>query len=1218
MRHKQTPRLATIALTASWLASSASAQDGLGDARAIMPVVMLVVDTSGSMERVPVTEKVPECSILKPGEKNRWTGALEALTGTFPGYRCDAENRSGVGYTPSDYDYGYYLPHIVPEPAVLAAQTNDGVLDSLQASAKFGLMTFDGQPTYNGGDALIPLSDAKTTYLSRIGDTDPGPGSAVGAVYTGGSSGLYSYGTMKRLSFPKCVTDYGMNLGARGPGAPSGGLVSVGSSDDGNVVRGINADVQEALLSVRPYGGTPIAAVLDDLRYWLQNSPDLSYTPASGTTPAVGDPFSECRDKYALLLTDGAPDSMFRDTRYKCNSLDYAGGTAEGIGADLCAPDSGGTAKCECPYDRERDIAQSIVAFHDIEANASDKKEHDKLDRLFVVAFDVTDPDALDALDVIALAGNPDVNLAPLPANPTHAQLLAYAEDARADRVATTEQLRSKLISRIFDGGREKATSRTTPITIDGNAGSFVAAASSFEVRAGFKANSLPDVPWEGVLERSEILCKGTAIEYARETVAGLDDNKDKFHVALKAQSALGNRKVYTLKGSTVTLNVTSARGTLLGSLTDTLDTALRPAPLLSVAAYDGSTLGGGVSGVDANPPRAFVVDPFTTSSTLSPSFFGDADGNLVAGEAADRTRVARYLNGVAFSNSGAYALADIYHSNPVGLGPLVTSGVAPRLGNWRRELLSTAPPAGYATQGSRPQVVFVGTNDGLLHAFNLDDWKEADGTDRGPGYEFWSFFPPVLLDKVHNSAHPAPSHQFMFDGDIVVKDMFVNGGEASDPTPTLLATRTVLLAAVRGAPAYVALDVTNPEQAPGFLWQFAASTLGNTIAKPALTQISVAWNGTVQERAVAILPGGEGVPTTSGVCDAVTGSGYPRTATTAAIAPSDARGVGNCFTNQGRSLFIVDIATGTVIQEFSRHHFPAPISGGIGIDDTRPLSQSAYFSDEDGVLWHLGLDSTDPADWRVTPIWDVFHGKGWKDGRPSLYAPIVSRDRSGNDVVLLGTGDVDNLNDSAEHRVVSLTVRRSLSTVGSVTASSISLQNADGDVGEANWEITLEPGESVTGPLALLDSVVYFATFTAAASGSACDLGTSAVWGADYLQHAEGSTLPEGRMDTDDSEAGVSLALKKADGGNRVVLGLSVGKDPLCLTGTTQYNAITQSSGFVATGGPTATSFQIRANVGSMTSGSDVNSGSSIQGYKREQRTARRSRVVGWAGAVE
>lgn len=86
-----------------------------------------------------------------------------------------------------------------------------------------------------------------------------------------------------------------MNGGARSAATPEGGLISVGNDVSDPVL--INASIQASLNAVRPYGGTPIAAMLDDARYYFQTNVDVG----DPTSVPGGDPFYQCRARYALL-----------------------------------------------------------------------------------------------------------------------------------------------------------------------------------------------------------------------------------------------------------------------------------------------------------------------------------------------------------------------------------------------------------------------------------------------------------------------------------------------------------------------------------------------------------------------------------------------------------------------------------------------------------------------------------------------------------------------------------------------------------------------------------------------------------------------------------------------------------------------------------------------------------------------------------------------------
>jgi type IV pilus assembly protein PilY1 len=84
---------------------------------------------------------------------------------------------------------------------------------------------------------------------------------------------------------------------------------------------------------------------------------------------------------------------------------------------------------------------------------------------------------------------------------------------------------------------------------------------------------------------------------------------------------------------------------------------------------------------------------------------------------------------------------------------------------------------AGYTafltTQSTRLPTVYVGSNDGMLHAF--------DGSPTGPasggtgGIERWAYIPSMVLPELHRLAGSDYSinHRFYVDGPIAVGDAY-------------------------------------------------------------------------------------------------------------------------------------------------------------------------------------------------------------------------------------------------------------------------------------------------------------------------------------------------------------------------------------------------------------------------------------------------------------
>jgi type IV pilus assembly protein PilY1 len=121
-----------------------------------------------------------------------------------------------------------------------------------------------------------------------------------------------------------------------------------------------------------------------------------------------------------------------------------------------------------------------------------------------------------------------------------------------------------------------------------------------------------------------------------------------------------------------------------------------------------------------------------------------------------------------------------------------------------------------------RAGMVYVGANDGMLHAFDADT-----------GVERWAYVPSAVIPRLYRLADAsyASNHEYHVDGPITV-------GDAYDATAK--EWRTVLVGGLgRGGKAYYALDVTNPSS-PKALWEFSTAQdadLGYTYGNPILTK---------------------------------------------------------------------------------------------------------------------------------------------------------------------------------------------------------------------------------------------------------------------------------------------------------------------------------------------------------------------------------------------
>jgi type IV pilus assembly protein PilY1 len=131
-----------------------------------------------------------------------------------------------------------------------------------------------------------------------------------------------------------------------------------------------------------------------------------------------------------------------------------------------------------------------------------------------------------------------------------------------------------------------------------------------------------------------------------------------------------------------------------------------------------------------------------------------------------------------------------------------------------------------------RRRVVLVGANDGMLHAFDagLPSSCDAQGVcsytaGSGTGTELWAFIPPDLLPRLKDML---TAHQYMVDGSVMVRDIWVDGGASGTGTKNHVKEsnefHTVAIFGERsGGTQYTALDVTTPDDYTKvkMLWTF-------------------------------------------------------------------------------------------------------------------------------------------------------------------------------------------------------------------------------------------------------------------------------------------------------------------------------------------------------------------------------------------------------------
>lgn len=231
--------------------------------------------------------------------------------------------------------------------------------------------------------------------------------------------------------------------------------------------------------------------------------------------------------------------------------------------------------------------------------------------------------------------------------------------------------------------------------------------------------------------------------------------------------------------------------------------------------------------------------------------------------------------------------LGDIVGSSPAYDGPVTA--------NYK--------DAGYSTFVERPEikarqgVVYVGANDGMLHALNADTGKEL-----------WAFVPTAVMPNMYRLADNTyyDKHLYYVDAPPLVADIKTSAG---------VWKRIVVFGLGAGGKSYVALDVTDALN-PKYLWEFTDATMGLTHAKPVVTKRSDgAW--------VVVVPSG--------------------------LANSDGKGY----------LYLLNAGDGTVVKKVPTLELGelGPATGWVGdVGDNTSLRY--YAGDTEGNLWRFDTDN--------------------------------------------------------------------------------------------------------------------------------------------------------------------------------------------------------------------------------------------------------------------
>ena len=407
-----------------------------------------------------------------------------------------------------------------------------------------------------------------------------------------------------------------------------------------------------------------------------------------------------------------------------------------------------------------------------------------------------------------------------------------------------------------------------------------------------------------------------------------------------------------------------------------------------------------------------------------------------MAGSLTVNADLINYLRGDA-SNEGEF---DLYRVRETRLGDIVNSApVFVKKGIDRQyEKLPSSTFSGVnsyrafvTSQAAHNEgVLFVGANDGMLHAFR-------DGTTAAPenaGLEVFAYVPRAVLPNLSQLADKAYSHKYYVDGPVVQAPAYIN----SSWNNLLLGTTGA------GAKAVFALNVTNPlsMNANSVLWEVSSTTTGFSNLGYIINDIQA-----------GPLPSGDWV--------AIFGNGY--------------------FSTSGAaSLYVVNLATGALIQEINTGATGSNGLGGVRVvrDDTQRII-GAYAGDLKGNLWKFDLSGSTSGSGVVglsgTPLLAVGSTK------PITAPPSVLVHPNGGYLVAAGTGKFFESGDTVTTNAQSL-----YGVWDSVPFGTTATPSGVTQTGTTNLQQqTISTGTSVTRTVVTSDlttttqSVTYFSVST-------------------------------------------------------------------------------------------------------------------------------------------
>ena len=1081
------------------------------------PEIMLVVDASSSMEQLQFGEGYPKaCDWPRGGQdphgqagvgfsaqggqpqdrlnltRLHWaqwylagsvSGALKCVghdanerdnhhhfgrDGFVPHYRLMCRNNNFVApqqglqnnsFEPCGADHGRFDNGWIQDPDANQQNIgylsgNDGFIHSGSSQVLFGLMVSDSNPVNLNNEDQAPTANRNDYSYGEPSPSNLPPASnvrvtnsnvpALFSEMNGFAQGLYTStardprspwfeGSQNDQSFYlDGFKNKSLNLGIRGKNAPNGRFIipQIGTKDEPNlefanndqlnIVRH-NLWVGQTLRAIVPHGPSPLSAMLSDLREYYQNQP------------------ATCNTRLAVLVTDGA-ESTYLPTRrcnrdVNCNKQELSGkcvevpqkarfshegfgtladlaqfngvnpqgnnGNANGIGngnANGIGNGNGNGGGNGNANNNQGNMIEKVCAYPE----GSPYESAVSIARQLKTELNVT--------VIVALVGHTNletINYDPNQMSPEALYAYKIAEAGSPELgpkpglpgLYNVESLGSAvdMINRIKANAGDVQRSETQPIVMAPGLGDAYAGNQPDPDLRQFRLSAAGFTPAQDVRNYSDVNevimgCSGV-VNAARglKVLDSLDMSK-----VLDKQS---QRPVFTLNTvNNSTVNVVGGQNPLFNA-----------------------------DGTNANNEYRKFIGPQSNSTIRKV-------GLQMQGYFGARGRTQQFEK--LLRNYGGINKGDL-----VALAPTGTA----------RENMGKA--SHYLQMRERPNLIFFGGDDGLIHAVRAFD-----------GYNLFSFAPQTTWK------HIVADEKVAVDGPLSAGEVIPcrsAGGGLDCPTGADAPVKSMLVGGVgtsgRELFAFELSQFPNnvlrereaninrwPDQA--IMWSLTRnqeSDLGFTVSRPALAHVAI--NG--QVRGVAVV--GCGLDVNDDLSYAENHGGV------------------------GRCLLFIDASTGQVLKKVEGSNSPQgfryPVVGSPTVypnDGTR--AEVVYVGDLVGQFFRLDLTSDNPNQWDIKRIWPLDNPQGQQVdfgrgiGHAIYERPSLAKAENGDKVVVFATSEAKT----------DTVVGESISNTGYVVSLRERIEYSNNGlrqtVTEANWVMDFAADEFATGAPKIQNSTVF------------------------------------------------------------------------------------------------------------------------------------------------